>query len=341
MKYLFIGQCNKGSTSRTRYDLLQELVNSKIELIDICLVFKTTNRIYRSIGWRYYFGPLVIKINKKIEEYLTVNNDKYDVIWVDKGVFICAEQLAKLKSRTKILLHYTPDTAFFANDSRHFRRGLHLYDLLVTTKSFELNEYYKRVNKNKVLLLPQGYNPTLGCLNVDFYKKEKAITFIGLCEISRETLISCLIDQGYKVYLGGMGWRNFIKRNRYTSKLIFLGEEVWDDDYELAISNSIYALGLLSKKFPERHTTRTFEIPACGTCLITERNEEIDSFFTDDEVIKFSNQNELLKKLEFYSKNLGELGELIKKGKLRVKLDQRDYRSQLKIILCQCGIIFE
>ena len=32
--------------------------------------------------------------------------------------------------------------------------------------------------------------------------------------------------------------------------------------------------GLLAKWVPELHTTRTFEIPACGTALVTERNSE-------------------------------------------------------------------
>lgn len=46
----------------------------------------------------------------------------------------------------------------------------------------------------------------------------------------------------------------------------------------------MFARGALSRRFPERHTTRTFEIPACGTVLITEWNEEISVFLGEKSV---------------------------------------------------------
>jgi spore maturation protein CgeB len=333
MKALYIGQCNEGSTSKMRYDLLQELINSPIELINISPFLENSIRVSRSLAWRYYFGFVPYRINKEIKDFLKTTEKKWDFIWVDKGVFIYPENLKRLKSRTRNLVHYTPDTAFYANNSRHFRSGMNIYDWLITTKSFELAQYIERVSQKKILLVSQGYNPNIHYPRNSFEEKELAITFIGLCEPNRELLLKSILQDGYKVFIGGLGWNNFLKKNSENNKLVFLGEKIWDIEYASAISRSSFGMGLLSKKFPELHTTRTFEIPACGTCLITERNEEIDGFFSEDEAIKYSTIKELLDKLNYFSKNTSQLEDITKKGKSRIEKDQRDYKKQLEIIL--------
>ena len=338
MKALYIGQCGEGSTSKMRYDLLQEFINSPIELINISLYIENSNRVSLSLAWRYYSGPIVQRINKEIQEFLKTPEKKWDFIWVDKGVFIYPKNLKKLKSRTRHLVHYTPDTAFFANNSRHFRSSINTYDWLVTTKSFEFDEYSKRVSQKKIHLISQGYNPDIHYQRNSFVEKEIAITFIGLCESNRELVLKRILKAGHKVFIGGLGWNKFLKKNRENNKLVFLGEKIWDNEYANAISRSSFAIGLLSKKFPELHTTRTFEIPACGTCLVTERNEEIDGFFSEDEAIKYSTTTELLNKLNYFSSNIAQLEAITRKGKSRIEKDRRDYKFQLEIILQKIGL---
>ena len=79
--------------------------------------------------------------------------------------------------------------------------------------------------------------------------------------------------------------------------LKFLGEGLFNDAYAKAISSAHLSLGLVSKRFPELHTTRTFEIPACGSVLVTERNTETSQFFNEDEVLFFSNEAEMVDKI--------------------------------------------
>ncbi len=308
MKVLYVGQCNEGSTSKMRYCILQELIASPIELINISNYIESASRIFKSLAWRYNFGPLVHRINIEIEKYLKSSMIEWDLIWVDKGVFIYPQTLLKLKQRTKNLVHYTPDTAFYQNKSSHFLNGINTYDYLITTKSFDLNYYYKLVNNNKIIYKSQGYNSKIHFPRVDFTDKTDTITFVGLCEPSREKIISYLLARGYKMNIGGFGWSNFFeKHKKYLNNINFLGELVINENYAVAISKSKFALGLLSKKFPEMHTTRTFEIPACGTCLITETNSEINSLFNDNECLKFKVFDELDEKLKYYFKNSNSL----------------------------------
>lgn len=330
MKVLYIGQCEIGSTSRMRYEVLNNLSEGDVQLIDVSKKISTTNRIFKSIGWRFQVGPLIWKLNKEIKDFLANSNDDFDIVWIDKGVFIYREVLIKLKTRTKSLVHYTPDTAFLANGSRHFRSGIKLYDFLITTKSFELEIYLKYVEKSKIILIPQGYDPKVHFPRCDFSQKNNSITFIGLHEPYREEVLISLLESGFYIVLGGVGWRNFLKK--YSSRInqiTFLGDKVVNDQYAAAISTSKFALGLLSKKFPELHTTRTFEIPACGTCLITEENEEINSFFSEEECVKFRSTEDLIQRLN-YIKTHSDLLELITlNGYHRNKKESRDYPSQI------------
>jgi hypothetical protein len=313
-----------------RFEVIKQLTGKKAYLIDISQQISSLNRINKSIGWRLNLGPLVWKVNSAINHFLTLNKFDFDLIWIDKGVFIYKEVLLELKSRTRTLLHYTPDTAFLANRSRYFVKGIHLYDILITTKSFELDYYFKYVNKNKVILLTQGYNPKVHFPRIEFFRKKDIITFVGLYEPYRAEILNALLESGYKIVLGGIGWSKFLKsKTLQNDQITFLGEKVVNEQYALAISTSKFALGLLSKKFPELHTTRTFEIPACGTCLVTEENSEINSFFSDEECLKFQNINDLIQKIKYLSANPNQLELVTQKGYDRMRRENRDYHNQI------------
>ena len=93
------------------------------------------------------------------------------------------------------------------------------------------------------------------------------------------------------------------------------------------------AWGAISKWIPELHTTRTFEIPACGTALVTEQNHETQSFFNDDEAIFYTNENDLVEKITFFINNDRALEVLTQKGASRVVTSGYDYNAILKAIL--------
>ena len=291
MKILFIGQCEYGSTSRMRFEMLERYFNCSVELINTTPIIQKTWRPIRSIGWRFKFGPLIQAINKAVLDNCDWKT-RYDLIWIEKGVFIKETTIKQLKKVTEKLVHFTPDPAFLYHKSNHFNKGLKHYDFCVTTKNFEIDIYRNKGAKN-VIYCTQGYDENIHKPMVPFESKIYDLCFIGHYESEREDILTQLLNEGYSIALAGIKWNNFVKEKSNHKNLHYFGEHVAGDEYSLLIGKSKLGLGLLSKWIPEKHTTRTLEIPACGTLLVTEKNEETAAFFEDEDVIFFKEQKDI------------------------------------------------
>lgn len=335
MKVLYIGQYTHGTTSKMRADVLrEELKPTSFMVIDTHVPFYDTSKFWRTIGFRYKIGALISKINAYVLEELKLYKTNFlDLIWVDKGVFLKTSTINALKKRSKKLVHFTPDMAFYANKSRFFEKSIPLYDFLITTKSSELAFYQMYANPSKIILTTQGFSKETHRSYYKFEEKENAVCFIGLAEPYRKKIAKLILENQINLKLVGKGWDGFVNKYKNHPNLCYLGDGVFGEEYSKLISSCKFGIGLLSKKFPELHTTRTFEIPACKTALITEQNVETLSYFNEDEVLFYSNIEELFEKLDYYNNNQNELKALIDKGNIRVMKASYDYNTILRKIL--------
>lgn len=329
---LYIGINSLGTTSAMRAEKLREILSDwEVSIIDTDIPKRTMSRIWQSVGFRYKRGPLIARVNKYIKDNL---NGYYDLIWVDKAIYITIETTMILRKKAKKMVHFTPDPAFFFHKSHNFRSSASSYDYLITTKSFELNNYCAASgSKDKVIFTTQGFDKNIHRPIVEFSKKY-GVCFIGHYEKDREEIIKRFLDNGIVVKLAGIHWEKFVKNNP-SRNLIYLGQGVYGEDYVKTISSSYFSLGFLSKWIPEKHTTRTFEIPACKTALITEYNDEIASFYDDKEVIYYNNLDEMVDKVKFYLNHKSELEQLIENGYNKVISGGYDYESIIRYILAK------
>jgi len=307
------------------------------DVIDTDDGFRQANRIWKTMAFRFKAGPLVHRINSRVIENSA--DDHYDLIWIDKGVYLWPGTISHLRKRADCLVHFTPDTAFHANRSRHFFASAFQYDLLVTTKCFEIDRYHEIVDKNCVYLTTQAYDADLHQKHECPQKKKQAAVFIGLCEPDREDCIEALLVAGVPVRLGGRGWGRFVKRHSASSDLHYLGKDIFGDKYVSEYASARIGLGLLSKRFPELHTTRTFEIPACGALLATEKTADTVRFFGKDDVLFFDNYTELAEGLTELLKHPGRIEEVSRRGHQRVTADGYNYESVLSGILHRLSVI--
>ena len=329
---LYIGQYTDGTTSKMRADQIINILSpSHHKIIDIHIPFYNSSRVIRTLGFRFKKGPLIKKINKYIIE--NIESCNYDLIWVDKGIFITKDTTNVLRKKARTLVHFTPDMAFYENKSKFFIESLPLYDFAITTKTQEISLYNNYISPYKLIKATQGYdfNTHIPCHL--FSEKENSITFIGLAETNRFEIIERLINNNIHVKVAGKGWKHFIAKHKQNPCLKFYGEILVGNKYAELISSSRFSIGMLSKRFTELHTTRTFEIPACGTALITERNKETSSFYNDDEAIFYTTTDEMIEKIKYYNEHLDELEVLTRKGLKRVEKDKRDYYNILQGII--------
>ena len=315
-----------------RANTLQRLLPlAEWTLVDTDREFRSGDRIWTSMAFRLKSGPLVSGINREVCSLFDQQN--FDLIWVDKGIYLWPTTVEVLRAAADRLVHYTPDTAFHANRSRHFIKSAHLFDLLVTTKSFEVEQYKELVNGNSILLTTQAFDADLHQPLADHRKKLPVTTFIGLCEPDREVCVKTLLDSDIPVRVGGHGWQHFARSQSDNPNFEFLGSQVFGSDYVSEYSHCSVGLGLLSKRFPELHTTRTFEIPACGTLLATERTVDTVTFFDEDEVLFFEDYLDLSCRLKALFNSPDEIAERASRGHQRVLNDGRDYTSVLSGVL--------
>jgi hypothetical protein len=345
VKALYVGILTAGTTSRLRADVLRVLCPELAwEGIDTGAALFGSARLWRTTAFRLKLGPVVDAINRRV--LAEANADHYALVWVDKGVFLRRRTVEHLRVRAQRLVHFTPDTAFHANRSRHFVATAGLYDLLVTTKSFECDRYAALVGAERVHLTTQGFDADLhrpSQRSADQAtgaepRPKRGVAFVGLCEPDRERCLERLLKAGLEVQLGGRGWERFLSRHQRHPRLRFLGAEIFGSAYVEAYARAEVGLGLLSKRFPERHTTRTFEIPAIGTALATERTPDTERFFGEDEVLFFGDYAELADALLRLRDDPARLARIAERGHRRVCAGGYDYGAILSGVLRRAGM---
>ncbi len=327
MNVLYVGHYKPGTTTRARGEQLREILHPEdFFVVDIDVPVDQTSRIFKSIGWRFYIGPMITRINNYLEDQI-MNKPHFDIVWIDKGVFIKPSILKRLSASGSKLIHYTPDTAFTYNRSRLFFEGIPYYDHCITTKSFELADY-RQMGAKRVHYSTQGYDPVLHKKYYELEDKD-GIIFIGQYEHWRESVVQAIVDSQMVITVGGAGWKEMAGKMKNSKYFRYAGEALFHEPYARAISKSKVSLGLLARKFPEKHTTRTFEIPACYTALATERNDEILSFFSEEEVMFFKDIPELIDKLSRAMSDPLYLESITRKGYQKVHEGGYDYKRIL------------
>ena len=306
MRIFYIGQLSGGGTCLDRMRCIESMGH---EIIPFDLSsLKYESRTVRSIACRLNAGPLVADINRALcksvagLQKIKVKIEKnHFLVWIDKGKWIWPETIDRIMELTHaVIVHYTPDAAFLFHKSRHFFKCIPKYDFLFTTKPYELG-LYRRLGARQVHLMHQAFEQTR------FYPRQPQadyisdVAFAGHYErhyAGRIRTLSHLKNISIKVW--GPGWMRHARIAPWCRPYV-RGNGIWGDEYPKAISSSKICLGLLSKLVPDTSTTRTFEIPACGSFMMAERTAEHQCLFEEGKEAEFfGSDEELLDKVRFY-----------------------------------------
>jgi spore maturation protein CgeB len=157
---------------------------------------------------------------------------------------------------------------------------------------------------------------------------------VGHCEPHYINYLRYLKELKALILIRGDDWLS--KKKLFNNNWLIAGS-VWEEDYAKVLRSSKISLGFLSrysKKIPDFHTSRSVEIPACGSFLLAERTHEHMVLFEEGKEADFFNEGEeLIDKAKFYLKNENVRNKIAKAGYEKVyKLGLRNDDVMKKVL---------
>lgn len=344
MKILSIGRFSADGISNTclhRNWALHKLAD--VDEVDSTLrygiIFRIINRLFVKYKLNIHFP--CAKLNKEICH--KVSNNNYDVVWIDKGIFVSAETLSYIKLNSKsTIIGYSPDNMVERhNQSQDFLDSLPFYDYYVTTKSY-IVEDLKQMGAKNVIFVNNAYEPTFHhpyeISEDDKLRLGGKVGFIGMWEKERCDSIIYLAQHGVHVRVWGAGkWLEY--KGKYDN-LQVEDTALFSEDYNKALSAFDISLCFLRKMNSDLQTTRTMEIPACKSLLMAERTIEHEQLFKDgEEAAFFSSNEELLEKCEFYLNHKEECKRVSYNGYKRCVSAGYSNEEMVKNVFIKVGLL--
>lgn len=218
------------------------------------------------------------------------------------------------------------------NQSQQFLDTLKYYDCFVTTKSYSINDL-KALGARDVYFVDnafqRGFHRPYDLTHQEMKCYSSQISFIGSWEKERSDSIEFLARNGVQVNVWGNGkWKEICEKH---DLLFFMGGDLQDERYCKVISGSKISLCFLRKMNLDLQTTRSVEIPACGSMMLAERTEEHKSMFQEGvEADYFSSNEELLEKCQYYIANEDVRSRVAQAGLKRCLESNYSYEGRIK-----------
>ena len=273
------------------------------------------NTLRGRIHHKLLFGPDVIKLNEELLNIFIKSSP--DIIFLNRAIFVWVHTLRKMRElKNVIIITYNNDNPFAYGKWSIWR------NYLKSIQISDFNFFYRKSNleyANSIgisganLLLPyyvEGLHRPIKIIP-DKYKHD--VVFIGHYEDDgRSDYIEYLINHRIDIHVYGTRWNELSTGSIINGRNIF---PLYEKEYIAALSGAKIALAFLSKRNKDTYTRRNFEIPACGTLMISQETNELKNIYKDgEEAVFFRSKKELLEKARFYLENENIRLEIAKGG---------------------------
>ena len=286
-------------------------------------IYRAAHRLRRHLD--------LVGTNRAVRE--TLDERAFDVLWVDKGLTISPSTLVWAKRRLPriSLVSYSPDDMFSSDlQSTRYRAGIPLYDLHVTTKSFNVDEL-PTLGARDVLFVNNAYDRVshrpIELTESDRRRFSAPVGFVGTYEPERARVMLRMARDAIRVRIHGYGWH---RMREHHPNLQITESQLLGIDYSKAINATDVNLAFLRKAYRDLQTTRSIEIPACGAFMLAERtSEHLELFEEGIEAEFFASYDELLSKCRDYILDPDKRMQVAAAGRARCLSDGYDNASVL------------
>jgi spore maturation protein CgeB len=310
--------------------------------------------------WNEIHRPI---LQRKLMQQLTEahKQKKIDVFFsYFYSAFVDSETICKIRQMGIVAVNW------FCNASYQFHLISDIassYDYCLVPEKFRLEDY-RHTGANPIYF-QEAANPTI-YRSYDL-PKTYDVAFVGAEYGDRAAYIKNLIKHGLDVRVWGPGWRSLVPPTQLKRYLLFrmrrvkniitghkklvsptlphliCGDPLSDDDMVKMYSMSKISLGFtkvgqthLSDQPIKQVRLRDFEAPMSGAFYLVEHCDELEQFFIpNQEVVCFSDKNELIEKARYYLKHESEREKIRRAGQKRAQEEhswQKRFTDAFKIM---------
>lgn len=252
-----------------------------------------------------------------------------DVLFCFKTVFLDQQWLASLNIPVK--LHYSPDDVSNSyNTTEDYLQHESMWDLIITTKSFNVTELYERGAK-EVLFVWSAYDSAWHHLAAARHPETFDVGFIGSDRPDRADLLHDVgVAFGTKAVVAGSMSRN-AKVRRSSAVLL---PPAFGENFSELVTRVTANLVLLNSDNRDLHTCRSFEVPAAGGLVVAPRtSEHLQMFKESSEALFFDDESELFSHLDWILAHHDCAKKIALAGHQRVLAGSNSYRDRAREIM--------
>jgi spore maturation protein CgeB len=249
----------------------------------------------------------------------TADRHGANLVLAVKGLGLDPATLATLKRNGVKCANYYPDSQF---DSLPLAFLAH-YDLVVTTKSFEIAPLQTVLPAERVAFVHHGYTPEVHRRLPRPAEQDIDVLHIGNAAPEKATMLvalaSAMPDLNLRVI--GAGWADYARGTPLERAVA--GIQLIADYYAAEIARAKITLGVhMGKVSPTSYrdlvSTRSFEITACGGFMLHVDNDEIRSLYdVPSEIDTFTDPADLVAKIRYWLAHPAERDAVAARGHAR------------------------
>ena len=181
------------------------------------------------------------------------------------------------------------------------RTAVPLYDCIFTFSKFQVAQLYW-FRAQRVVWLPFGMAPAVHRRVTPNAAEQSrfgsAVAYLGTWQPHVELWLQPLAGQDLKIW--GNQWYRSAAHAQLLAKWQGEGAGLYEDMAKI-VGSSRVIFNMVRFHNGNGHSMKTFEIPACGGFMLTNRtDEQLEFFAEDDGAAYYSTAAELLDKLQFY-----------------------------------------
>ena len=273
------------------------------------------------------------------------------VVLVWRGTHVDASTVLALRDGgRRTVIAYNNDDPFspaYANGSwaqrrlwRTFVAAVPAYDVHYCYRPHNVAELRAAGARDVRLLMPwyvPGLDRPVVLTTAELAQWECDVVFIGHYENDgRQAALLALAEAGVNLRLYGTGWG----ASELGALAPYVGTvvPVRGDAYRKALSGARLALCFLSRLNRDQYTRRNFEIPACGTAMVSERTPELSAIFRDGvEAAFFSSTDELVAVVQALLRDPARRAAMAHAGRARLEADGHSVDGRMRDVLAALG----